>query len=251
MTQKNLDKKIALVTGGTTGIGLATAHALAEAGADVIVTGRNPETLAAARAELDGIAEVIRSDAADPAAVAALFDHVKTTRGRLDVLFLNAGIARFAPLSDLPIEDADTILKVNVLGPWLALKHATPLLSEGASVVVNTSVVHTKGLPGASIYAASKAALRSIVRVAAAELAPRGVRVNAVSPGPIETPIYGKLGLSADQVEQFATDVQSKVALGRFGRPEDIAHAVLYLASPASAFVTGTELPVDGGFAQV
>jgi NAD(P)-dependent dehydrogenase (short-subunit alcohol dehydrogenase family) len=246
-----LTDKIALITGGTTGIGLATARRFADEGATVIVTGRNPETLAIAREELAGKATVIASDAGDPDAIRDLFDEIRRTHGHLDVLFLNAGVARFAPLQSHTLDDFDLQFRVNVRGPWLALKHALDLLQPGAAVLFNTSVINSKGMAGASAYGATKAALRSLVRTAATELGARGIRVNAVSPGPVETPIYGKLGMPQQQVDAFATQVQSQVPLGRFGRPEELAQVALFLASPAASFVHGAELAVDGGMAQV
>lgn len=245
-----LTQKTALITGGTTGIGLATAKRFLAEGARVIVTGRNPTTLEAARAELPG-ATVLASDASDPDAVASLFVKVREEFGGLDVLFLNAGIAHFAPISDLPLDVFESQFAVNVRGPWLAIKHASPVLNDGASVFINASAVHNKGMAGGSAYAATKAAVRSIVRTAASELAERGIRVNALSPGPIETPIYGKMGMPADALQAFAAGVQSQVPLGRFGQPDEIAGAALFLASGLSSYVTGIDLAVDGGMAQV
>jgi len=247
---KKLDGKIAVITGGTTGIGLATAQLFASEGAHVIVTGRNPETLAQARTTLGDHAEVIASDAGDPEAVQSLFDGIKAKHGRVDVLFLNAGIAKFGGLEEFPLEAAQQLLQVNFIGPWLALKHASALFQQGSSVILNTSAVHQLGVPGSSVYAATKAALRSLARTATVELAPKGVRVNAISPGPIETPIYGKLGMSAAEVEGFSGSILPQVPAGKFGKAEDIAHAALYLASSDSAYVYGAELSVDGGFAQ-
>ena len=248
---RRLENKIALITGGTTGIGLATAKRFAEEGAEVIVTGRNPGTLELARRELNGRVQVVESDAADERQVAQLFESLARKQGRLDVVFLNAGIAKFAPLAEAPLSDFDAMWDLNVRGPWLALKHALPLLAEGAAVIVNTSVVNQKGMAGTTAYAATKAALRAIVRAAAAELAGRRVRVNAISPGPIETPIFEKTGLSAQEREAFRKDVAIRVPLGRFGAAHEVASAAAFLASPDASFITGTELAVDGGFAQV
>ena len=217
----------------------------------VIVTGRNRETLEAARKELGDRAEVIESDAGDEKQIAQLFEGLAKTHRRLDVLFLNAGIAKFAPLAEASVKDFDAMWTLNVRGPWLALKHALPLLSEGANVIVNTSVVNQKGLAGAAAYAATKAALRAVVRGAATELAARKIRVNAISPGPIDTPGYDNLGLTGQQIEEFKKKVVNSVPLGRMGSPDEIAKAVLFLASDDSSYVSGIELFVDGGMAQI
>jgi NAD(P)-dependent dehydrogenase (short-subunit alcohol dehydrogenase family) len=251
MSSNKLQNKVALITGGTTGIGLATAKRFAEEGAQVVVTGRNPETLAAARGDLDGQVEVLESDAADEDQIADLFKTIAQKHKRLDVLFLNAGIALFAPLPAARLADFDAMWNVNVRGPWLALKHALPLLSEGAAVIVNTSVANRKGMPGTAAYAATKAALRAIVRVASAELASRKVRVNAISPGPIDTPIFGKTGLPGPAIADFQKGVASQVPLGRFGTADEVASAAVFLASGESSFISGSEIAVDGGLAQV
>jgi len=242
-----LSGKVAVVTGGTTGIGLATVRLFAAEGAKVIATGRNPDTLAAARKELSGVAEVVQSDAGDPAQVRRLFEDVGRAHGRIDVLFLNAGIAKFAPLADSSEELFDQTIQVNLKGPFVALRAALPLLGKGASVIVNTSVVSDRAFAGAAVYSASKAALTALARGAAIELAARGVRVNAVKPGPITTPILDKTGLSAEAREAFVRDVTEHIPLGRFGAADDVAHAALFLASDDAAFVTGHELSVDGG----
>jgi NAD(P)-dependent dehydrogenase (short-subunit alcohol dehydrogenase family) len=250
MTRK-LENKIALITGGTTGIGLATAKRFAAEGAKVIVTGRNRETLEAARKELGDRAEVIESDAGDEKQIAQLFEGLARTHRRLDVLFLNAGIAKFAPLAEASVKDFDAMWTLNVRGPWLALKHALPLLSEGATVLVNTSVANQKGLAGAAAYAATKAALRAVVRGAATELAARKIRVNAISPGPVETPIFGKMGLSKNAADDFLKDAATRIPLGRIGSADEVAGAAVFLASADASFITGSEIAVDGGFAQV
>jgi len=242
-----LKDKVAVITGGTTGIGFATAKRFVEEGARVVITGTNPRTLEAARAELGGRAEVIASDASDEDDVKALFARVAKEHGKIDVLFLNAGIARFAPWEQHSVEDFDRQFSINVRGPWLAIKHAIPSLNEGASIIATTSVVNQMGMPGASAYAATKAAVQQMVRTAAAELSPRRIRVNAVSPGPIDTPIFEKTGMAADELQQMAAGIQSQVALGRFGRSEEVANTVLFLASDEASFVQGQELVVDGG----
>ena len=242
-----LKNKVAVITGGTTGIGFATAKRFIDEGATVVLTGTNPNTLESARSELNGRAEVIASDASKGEDVKALFEHVVNKFGKIDVLFLNAGIARFAPWEEHSEEDFDRQFAINVKGPWLAIKHAIPALNDGASVIATTSVANQIGMPGASAYAATKAAVQQMVRTAAAELSPRGIRVNAVSPGPIDTPIYGKTGMPAEEVEQMAAGILSQVALGRFGRSEEVANLALFLASDESSYVQGQELVVDGG----
>jgi NAD(P)-dependent dehydrogenase (short-subunit alcohol dehydrogenase family) len=242
-----LEGKIAVITGGTTGIGEATATRFAAEGATVVLTGRNPQTLEAARARAGDGVEVVASDASKEEDVKALFEQVIATHGRIDVLFLNAGIARFAPWEQHTVEDFDEQFAVNVRGPWLALKHALPHLQEGASVIATTSVVNRMGMAGASAYSATKAALHQVVKNAATELAPRGIRVNAVSPGPIETPIFEKSALPAEALQEMAAGIQSQVRLGRFGRPEEVANVALFLASDESSYVHGQEYVVDGG----
>jgi NAD(P)-dependent dehydrogenase (short-subunit alcohol dehydrogenase family) len=242
-----LSGKIAVVTGGTTGIGLSTARLFAAEGAKVVVTGRNAQTLAAARDELEGVADVVESDAGDPRQVRSLFEEIGRQYSRIDVLFLNAGIARFAPLADSSEELFDETIRVNLKGPFVALQAALPFLNRGASVIVNTTVGTDRALANAAVYSASKAALAALARGAAVELASRGIRVNAVQPGPITTPIFGKLGLSAEARDAFAKRVAEQLPLGRFGSPDEVARAALFLASDDSAFVTGHELSVDGG----
>ncbi|TPV92408.1 MAG: SDR family oxidoreductase [Myxococcales bacterium FL481] len=246
-----LANKITLITGGTTGIGLATAQRYAAEGATVIATGRNPETLAAARQQLGERADVIASDAAREEDINELIETVRAKHGRIDVLFLNAGIATFAPMVDAPVDAFDRMWQVNVRGPWLTLRKAIPLLSEGASVIFNTSVVNQKGVPGSTGYAATKGALRSIVRAAASELAGNKIRVNAIAPGPIETPIYGKLGMPADAVDTMAQGFVAQVPLSRFGAASEVAGVATFLASADSSYITGSELAVDGGYSQV
>ena len=250
MSTQQLKDKVALVTGGTTGIGLATAQLFAEEGARVIVTGRNPERVAQAQETLGSAVKVLQSDAADGESIKSLVKTIESQYGRLDVLFANAGVALFAPLEQLEESHFETLFNVNLKGPWLLLKHALPLLKQGTSVIVTTSVVHQRGMPGSSLYAATKAGLRAFVRVAAAELAPRGIRINAVSPGPVETPIFGKMGMPQEAMQEMAQGIVRQIPLQRFGKPEELAQAALFLASDRSSFVHGAELDVDGGMAQ-
>lgn len=246
MSEK-LTNKVAIITGGTTGIGFATAKRFIDEGAKVVLTGTNPKTLEVAKAELGGKAEVVASDASKEADVKALFDGVVQKHGKVDVLFLNAGIAKFSPWELHSEEDFDKQFAINVKGPWLAIKHAIPVLNDGASIIATTSVANKMGMPGTSAYAATKAALQQMVRTAAAELSPRKIRVNAVSPGPIETPIFDKTGMAPEEIEQMAAGIQSQVALGRFGSSEEVANVAAFLASDESSYVQGQEFVVDGG----
>ncbi len=246
MTQ-DLKNKVALITGGTTGIGFATAKRFIDEGATVILTGTNPKSLEAARAELGDKAQVLQSDASNEDDIKSLFEQVVREHGKIDVLFLNAGIARFAPWESHTVEDFDRQFAINVRGPWLAIKYGIPALNDNASIIATTSAVNQMGTPNASAYAATKGALLQLVRTAATELSPRGIRVNAVSPGPIETPIFGKTGMPPEQMEQLAAGFQSQVLLGRFGKAEEVANVALFLASSESSFVQGQEFVVDGG----
>ena len=244
---KKLQDKVALITGGTTGMGLATAKLFAEEGAKVIVTGVNPKTLEAARAELGSAAEVIASDTGSSAAVEALARDVKAKHNGVDVLFLNAGIATFAPIPMLDEAAFDESIRVNLKGPWLMLKYFGPMMRRGGSVVMNTSAMSYQGTAGASAYSPTKAALRSLVRIAAAELVDAGVRVNAVAPGPVTTPIYGKLGMPQEALDGYAKGLMATIPMKRFGTSEEIAKAALFLASGDSSFMTGEEIVCDGG----
>jgi NAD(P)-dependent dehydrogenase (short-subunit alcohol dehydrogenase family) len=239
--------KTYLVTGGTTGIGAATVAALSERGAKVIATGRNPETLERARASAPRNTEVIASDASSLDEIKKLAQHVRTHYAKLDGVVLNAGIAPFMPLEAWDESSFDTLFAINVKGPFFLLQQLEPLLTAGASIVFNTSVVRDVGMPGAAPYGATKGAIRSLVRSLSVELAPKRIRVNAVAPGPIETPIYGKLGMPQEQLDGFSAHLSSRVPLGRFGAASDVAAAFVFLLSPEARFITGEELNVDGG----
>lgn len=237
--------KVALITGGTSGMGAATAKLFHAQGAKVVATGSSAASVAAAQSAMPGV-EVTLSNAGDPAAAKQLVAQVKAKHGRIDVLFVNAGIARVVPLEAADEALFDKIFNVNLRGPYFLLKHAAPVLSDGGSIILTSSAGAVKGMPGLSIYSASKAALRSLGLTLAAELAPRAIRVNTITPGPINTPIGSKMELSAEQMAGFAKMVET-LPLRRPGQSEEIAAAALYFASDDSKFTTGSELRVDGG----
>jgi NAD(P)-dependent dehydrogenase (short-subunit alcohol dehydrogenase family) len=241
--------KIAVVTGGSTGIGFATAKQLIQDGAKVVITARNRVALEQAAAELGPNAIALVSDTAKLEDIDRLAKTVAELGG-VDFLFVNAGIAKFAPLEAVDEAHYDEIQNVNTKGAFFTVQRLAPHLRSGGSVVFNTSIVDEKGLPSTSAYSASKAALRSLTRTFATELLPRGIRVNAVSPGPTETPIFGKMGLPTEVAQGMATQFAETNPMKRFGRPEEVARAALFLGFDAS-FTTGAELPVDGGMSQL
>ena len=245
-----LDGKIALITGGTSGIGAATAKRFQSEGAKVIVTGSNPKTLEVARHELSGI-DVISSDAGDAAATKVLIDQVKSRYGHIDVLFVNAGIAKFSPSANVDEAFFDAQFDINVKGAYFVIKHAAPVMTDGGSIILTSSVSGVLGGGGQTVYGATKAAIRSFGRTFAAELAPRRIRVNTISPGPIETPIFGKTGLTAEQLAGFTESLMTTIPLKRVGQPEEIAAAALFFASDESSYTTGAELFVDGGMVDI
>ncbi len=246
-----LNNKVAVITGGSSGIGLATARRFIAEGARVVITGRNQETLDTAVAELGDRATGIRGDVANLGDLDRLFAQLQKQFGRVDMLFANAGIAPFLPFEAVTEEHLDSLFNINVRGLFFTVQKALPLLSEGASVILNASVVAQSGLPNTSVYSATKAAVRSLGRTLAAELSPRGIRVNVVSPGLIETPFWGKVGLSRDEVDAFGEQVLQQTPLGRPGKPEEIAATVAFLASDDASYFTGADLVADGGMIQV
>ncbi|MEM9012464.1 MAG: SDR family oxidoreductase [Pseudomonadota bacterium] len=247
-----LTEKTALITGATTGIGHATAEAFLRAGvANLIITGQDEARLEAARASLNAHGASVtalrwRADRAEDSA--ALAEAVKASHGTLDIVFANAGVTWPAPLGQIEAKTAQDQFMINVTAPLLLVQALAPLLRDGGSVVLNTSCLDVLGMPGMAVYSASKAALRSVARTLSVELAERGVRVNTVAPGPIETPIYGKLGMPEEQLNEMAAGIVAQVPAGRFGKPEEIASAVLFLASNASSYMRGAEVTVDGGW---
>ena len=245
-----LEGKIALVTGGNGGIGLATAQQLVADGAYVFITGRRQVELDAAVKLIGKNVTGIQGDVSNLSELDQLFATVKEQKGHLDIIFANAGVANGAPFGTVTEEQFDREFDINVKGVFFTVQKALPLLREGASVILNASVVASKGLPGVSVYSATKAALRSFARTWTTDLKGKKIRVNVVSPGPIDTP--GLRGLrGATSVEQLNAAYSSSVPIGRVGQPEDIAKAVSFLASDDSSFITGIELFVDGGMAQV
>jgi NAD(P)-dependent dehydrogenase (short-subunit alcohol dehydrogenase family) len=243
--------KSVLVTGGSSGIGLATAKAFAEEGARVVITGRDAAALAEAKIVLGPDSVAIRNDAGSIAQAGELVAALSGLGIMLDAVFINAGAARFAPFTEVDEAQWDLGFDTNVKGAYFQLQALLPRLNAGASIVLNGSINAHIGMPNSSVYAASKAALISLAKTLSAELLPRKMRVNVVSPGPIHTPLYGKLGMDADALAATAAQIQAQVPLGRFGQPEEVAATVLHLASPESAFIVGTEIVIDGGMSQL
>lgn len=245
-----LENKVALITGGTSGIGLVTAKLFLAEGAQVVVVGSNAERLQEAGKQLGGQAELIQADVRSVDQIERAMDRVQARHGHLDVLFANAGASKVAPLQAVTPEYVQDNVALNFTGVFFTIQKAAPLMKRGGSIVVTTSFLDAIAIPGLSILSATKAAARALVRTLGAELAPRGIRVNAVSPGAIQTPFYGKMGLSEAQLSGVAASLTEKIGLKRFGDPVELAKGVLYLASDDSSYVTGTELAIDGGLTQ-
>jgi NAD(P)-dependent dehydrogenase (short-subunit alcohol dehydrogenase family) len=246
-----LKGKRALITGGTTGIGLETAREFLSEGARVAITGKNPKTLEAARQELGPDVLVIPSDASDATAQKQVADAIQNAFGGLDILFVNAGIVDMRPIEQFDPDAFDRSFAINVKGPYFLIQALLPVFAKPASIILNGSVNAHIGMPNTTIYAATKAALISLGRTLSGELVARGIRVNAVSAGPIETPLYSKLGFSEEQLKAVATSIAGQVPLARFGKPSEIAHAIVFFASDESAYTVGSELLIDGGMSNI
>lgn len=243
--------KVAVITGGNSGIGLATAKLFHSEGAKVAISGRDQKTLDAAQKEIGGDTLAVKADVAQLQDIDKLYRAVREKFGKIDVLFANAGIAKFAPFDQSSEELFDQQFDINVKGLYFTVQKALPLLNDGASIILNSSVAGVKGTPMATIYAATKAAVRSFARTMTGELIGRGIRVNAVSPGPIETPIFGRTGLPKEAIDEWAKGVLAGVPMKRFGQPDEVAKAVSFLASADSSYISGQEIFVDGGIVNV
>ncbi len=245
-----LKDKIALITGGTSGIGKATAIDFIEQGATVIITGRHENTVDETVKELGASAHGIVADSSKIADLKQLAEKVKALTGKVDVLFVNAGYGKFAPIEMIDEAHFDEQFNVLVKGTLFTVQSVLPLMGEGGSIILNTSVVTEMGMQGASVYSAAKGATKSFVKTFAAELSAKKIRLNAVSPGPIETAFFDKTGMTEEQINGFAGAVLPQVPLGRFGKSSEVAKAVSFLASDEASFIHGTEIFVDGGMAQ-
>ena len=243
-----LEGKVAVITGGNSGIGLATAKEFREQGAKVVITGRDQQTLNAAKREMGGDVLAVRSDTSSLTEIDQLFATVKETFGHIDV---NAGVGKFVPVEAVTEDLFDSIMDINFKGAYFTIQKALPLMNDNAAIILNTSINAHIGMPNSSVYAASKAALITLARTLSAELVGRGIRVNAISPGPINTPIFNRLGLPPEALEETAKNIRAQVPMKRFGRPEEIAKTALFLASSDSSFLLGTEIVADGGMSQL
>ena len=250
-TKNKLAGKVAVITGGNSGIGLATAKLYKEQGAQVVITASTENSFDKATKEFGSLFEIIKTDITQLSEINNLAEKVKEKYGSIDILFANAGIGYFAPITEVTSDFFDKHFNTNVKGLFFTVQQFAPMINKGGSIILTTSGTNTKGLAGSSVYAATKAAVRSFARTLSAELVHQGIRVNALSPGPVETPIYGKMGMSEEQIKGFTGQIESSTPVGRFGQPHEIATAALFLGSDDSSFVLGGELVADGGFSQM
>jgi NAD(P)-dependent dehydrogenase (short-subunit alcohol dehydrogenase family) len=248
---KKLEGKVALITGGNSGIGLATAKLFKDQGAKVIVTARSQETYEKAQKEIGAHFDVVKADVSQLGELDSLYKHIKAKYGTLNILFANAGVALFRPTTESEPDFFDTQFNTNVKGLYYTVQKALPLLAQGSTVVLNSSVVNAKGMAGASVYAATKAAVRSFARSWTAEIPVSQARFNVLSPGPIETPIYAKMGMPAEAVKALGDQMIAVVPAHRFGSADEMAKVALFLASDDSSYICGADISADGGFGQV
>lgn len=246
-----LNNKVAVITGGSSGIGLATAQAFIQEGARVVIVGRNQQSLDEAVQSLGEKAIGIQADVANLADLDRLYATVKERIGNIDIIVVNAGVGPVRPLAQVDEAHYDQVMDINVKGAYFTVQKALPVLNDGAAIVLVASVASITGMPGLSVYNASKAALRSLARTFSAELVDRGIRVNAISPGPIETPIFGKMVLPPEVAAKMGEGIINRVPMKRMGQPEEMATAILFLASSDSSYVLGAELFADGGMGQI
>ncbi|WP_106793745.1 SDR family NAD(P)-dependent oxidoreductase [Aquimarina sp. Aq78] len=248
---KKLQNKVAVITGANSGIGLATAKLYLQEGAKVVLSGRRQEALDQVAEALEGDFITIKADVANAEDNKRLIEEATTKYGKIDILFLNAGIAPVAPAHEITEEHYDTLFNTNVKGPILATKEALPHINDGGTILFTNSIVTQKGFDGLGVYSATKGALRAYQRVLTSEVKSRGIRVNSIAPGPIETPLYGKMGLPEDVVEEMGKGFAQQVPLGRFGTSEEVAKSALFLASEDASFINGVDLEIDGGLSQI
>jgi NAD(P)-dependent dehydrogenase (short-subunit alcohol dehydrogenase family) len=248
---KRLEGKVAVVTGGNSGIGLAAAKRLQEEGARVAISGRSTQTLGEAVKSIGNGVLAVQADVAKLGDIDRLYQNVMQKLGRIDVLFVNAGIGSFAPLTETSEALYDEVFDIDMKGAYFTIQKSLPYFNDGGSIILNASVVDRKGMPGTSVYSAAKAALRSLARTAAAELVERGIRVNAVSPGPILTPIFDRGGLPKEERQDIIARLVDAVPMKRLGKPEEVASVVAFLASEDASYITGEEINVDGGMGQI
>ncbi len=251
MSSNKLKDKVAIITGGNSGIGLATAKLLQAEGARVIITGRREDAVEAAVKEIGGTCKGIVSDTGNLNDITRLYEQIQQSGFKIDILFLNAGIAIFGPYETINEATFDTMVNINFKGLFFNIQKAVPLINEGGSIVLNSSIADQKGFPNTNIYAATKAAVRSLARTLSTELLEKKIRVNAIAPGPIETPIFDKIGMPAEAVPEMKDSFADQNPMKRMGTPEEIAKAVLFLGSDDSTYITGIDLTVDGGATQL
>ncbi|MGX5217461.1 SDR family NAD(P)-dependent oxidoreductase [Pseudomonas segetis] len=246
-----LNNKVAVITGGGSGIGLAIAQRFVEEGARVVISGRSESVLNDAVALMGSQATAVCADVSSADDIERLYQQVGQLHGRIDIVVANAGVIHPAPFESVTLEQFDSQFDINVRGLFLTTQKALPLLNDGGSIVLVSSIAHFKAIDGHCVYAAAKAAVRSFARSWAHDLKHRGIRVNCLSPGPVKTPIIGKMGIAPENLEAFENSVAAMIPLGRLGRPEELAAAALFLASAESSFVTGIDLCADGGLGQI